>query len=102
MKRISCVILILFFSANTSAQDKKILNIKRTENPPAIDGVLDDDAWKEAEIGNDFIQFRPDMGITERPHQKSQIRMTYNDDAVFFAAYLHDDPKEISQQFSTI
>ncbi|MDU8887286.1 DUF5916 domain-containing protein [Yeosuana sp. MJ-SS3] len=101
MKRFSCVIFILFFLANSTAQEKKVLNIKKTEIPPKIDGVLDDDAWENAQIGNDFVQFRPDMGIAERPHQKSQIQMTYNDDAVFIAAYLHDNPKEIRQQFTS-
>jgi hypothetical protein len=83
------------------AQEKKTLNIKRSFTSPKIDGVLDDAVWQNAEVASDFTQFTPDMGLTEKEHQKNYVKMAYNDDAVFFAAYLHDDPKEIRRQFSS-
>jgi len=101
MKRLTCVILLILFSFSTGAQEKKVLYITRTENPPKIDGILDDDVWQNAEEANNFVQFRPDMGTIEKPHQKTSVKMAYNDNAVFFAAYLHDDPKEIRKQFTT-
>jgi len=103
MKRLTYVILFLFFASSLSvlSQEKKVLQITRTEKPPKIDAILDDDVWKNAEIANNFVQFTPEMGVVEKDHQKTYVKMTYNDDAVFFAAYLHDDPKEIRKQFST-
>jgi len=99
--RLTYVILFSVFSISAIAQEKKVLHITRTENPPKIDGILDDSVWTNAEEANNFIQFRPDMGVEESPNQKSIVKMAYNDDAVFFAAYLHDDPKEIRKQFSS-
>ncbi|MEJ2113701.1 MAG: hypothetical protein P8X62_08450, partial [Flavobacteriaceae bacterium] len=76
MERLHYAIFILFFSFSSFyAQEKKILQIERTKNPPKIDGVLDDEVWKNAQIGDNFIQFGPDMGAPERPHQKNQIQM---------------------------
>ena len=99
--RIICYILFLLFSLSLIAQEKKTLNIKRSFTSPKIDGVLDDAVWQNAEVASDFTQFTPDMGLTEKEHQKNYVKMAYNDDAVFFAAYLHDDPKEIRRQFSS-
>ena len=57
-------ILLIFFITcfgNLFSQDeviipeeKKVLNIKRTNKAPKIDGVLDDDVWTTADIATDF------------------------------------------------
>jgi hypothetical protein len=93
-----CVLFLnctLFF-----AQEKKILNITKTSVPPVIDGVLDDDIWQLAEEAKDFIQFRPEMGVKEKEYQKTIVKVTYDDDAIYFAAYLYDKPEEIMKQFN--
>lgn len=95
------LLLLAFFTAITlQAQEKKSLNIKRANQAPKIDAVLDDVAWQGAEVAGNFIQFRPDVGATEKPHQKTEVKVTYNDNAIFFAAYLHDVPEDIIKQFS--
>ena len=81
-----CVALI-FNSIN--AQDKKFLNLKRAKTPPKIDGVLNDPAWQEAEKATDFVQFRPAMGVAEIPEEATVVQVTYDDNAVYFAAYIH-------------
>lgn len=95
--------LILFTSLNIWSQtlDKKTLNIKRTDVAPKIDGVLDDKAWEEAEVATDFTQFRPEMGVQPKPHQKTEVKMTYDDDAIYVSAYLHDNPEDIQRQLTS-
>ncbi len=95
--------LILFTSLNIWSQtlDKKTLNIKRTDVAPKIDGVLDDKAWEEAEVATDFTQFRPEMGVVPKPHQKTEVKMTYDDDAIYVSAYLHDNPEDIQRQLTS-
>jgi len=83
------------------AQDKKELNIERTINSPKIDGILDDDIWQDADIATGFTQFRPEMGVVERDHQQTIVKMAYNDNAIFVAAYLHDRPEDIMKQFTS-
>ncbi|NND25589.1 MAG: carbohydrate binding family 9 domain-containing protein [Flavobacteriaceae bacterium] len=80
---------------------KKSLNISRTDQAPKIDGVLDDEAWVNAEIATDFIQFRPEMGVTLPEHKKTIVKMTYDDNAIYVSAYLKDKPEEIQRQLTS-
>ena len=64
MKKITALCFILLFSFLASAQDKKTLNILRTNKPPKIDGILNDLAWKDADSAKNFTQLRPEMGPT--------------------------------------
>ncbi|MCB0389628.1 MAG: hypothetical protein KDD23_13755, partial [Winogradskyella sp.] len=60
MKFVSFILFILFFNLTIHAQDKKSLNIQRASIAPKIDGELNDPAWQDAELAENFIQFRPD------------------------------------------
>ncbi|MFD2823630.1 DUF5916 domain-containing protein [Lacinutrix iliipiscaria] len=77
------------------------MNIVKTNTAPKIDAVLDDEAWQTAEIATDFIQFRPEMGVTLKDHQKTLVKMTYDDDAIYVAAYLKDKPEDIQKQLTS-
>jgi len=101
MKNTLCIVSLLFCVSLSIAQEKKSLNIQRTSNPPKIDGVLDDDAWKGLEIANDFVQFRPEMGVPETAETRTEVKVTYDDDAIYFSAYLYDDPSKIMSQFTS-
>lgn len=98
-------LLLLFLSflmvSFCHSQEKKQYNIKRSSIPPKLDGVLDDSAWQDAEIANDFIEFRPTMGNSELKGEETVVKMTYDDNALYFAAYIHDDPDKILKQFTT-
>lgn len=83
------------------SQEKKTLQIERVLSPPKIDGVLNDEAWLHAEEAKDFTQFRPDMGISELDHQKTIVKMAYDDNAIYISAYLHDDPQNIMKQLTS-
>jgi len=96
---ILCFILLCSFLANT--QNKKTLNILRTDKAPRIDGVLNDQAWKNAEEAKNFTQFRPEMGVAEKAHQKTSVKITYDDNAIYVAAYLKDKPEDIQKQFTS-
>lgn len=102
------LLLPLFFISKLVAQenavlskDKKVLNIERASQAPKIDGVLDDDVWKNAEIATGFIQFRPDIGNTLPKEQRTEVKMTFDDKAIYVAAYLYDDPNLIMKQLTS-
>ncbi|MBE9490107.1 MAG: carbohydrate binding family 9 domain-containing protein, partial [Bacteroidetes bacterium] len=63
--------------------------------------VLDDDIWQNADEAKDFIQFTPTMGADEKEHQKTIVKMAYTDNAIYIGAYLHDNPKDITRQFTS-
>lgn len=101
MKKLLCLVLFILFSTFIFAQEKKILNLKRAQVAPKIDAVLDDQAWQEAEVADGFVQFRPAMGTPEEEHQKTIVKVTYDNNAVYFAAYLHDNPDNIMKQLTS-
>ena len=97
-------------SFSTYAQDtdsiqdvitKKQLQIERTSIAPKIDGVLSDLVWQDAQIATGFIQFRPDMGKAATDDRKTVVKMAYDDTGIYVAAYMYDDPKLISKQFTS-
>ena len=101
MKKFLFSLSLLCCISSTIAQEKKFLNLKRAKIAPKIDADLSDQAWQEAEEANGFVQFRPAMGTPEEDNQKTTVKVTYDDNAVYFAAYLHDDPKNIMSQLTT-
>ncbi|MCA0132658.1 carbohydrate binding family 9 domain-containing protein [Winogradskyella sp. D23] len=81
-----------------NGQDKKTLNISRTKKAPKIDGNLNDEAWQNAEVATDFIQFRPEIGNPLPKSKRTEVKVTYDDNAIYVAAYLYDDPNLIMKQ----
>ena len=96
--RLTIFYITLFCVSSILAQEKKSLNITRTTNPPKIDGVLDDAVWQNVEEAKDFTQFRPEMGIKDSTEIRTIVKITYDDDAIYFGAYLYDDPSKIMKQ----
>lgn len=107
IRSITLLIALFFYNVIVSQEntvltkDKKTLNITRATKAPKIDGVLDDEVWQNAEIATDFIQFRPDIGNTPPPEQRTEVKMTYDDKAIYVAAYLYDDPSKIMKQLTS-
>jgi hypothetical protein len=94
-------LVALFSISSILAQEKKSLQIQKTSTPPKIDGILNDDAWLVANEAKDFTQFRPEMGIKDTVGIKSIVKVTYDDDAIYFGAYLFDDASKIMNQITT-
>ena len=103
MKNHHTFFLLLFccFILSTYAQDKKSLNITKTSNAPKIDGILDDDVWQNTEVAKDFIQFRPKMGVPDSTQVRTEVKVTYDDDAIYFGAHLYDNPSKIMKQITS-
>src|SRR5262245_33551759 len=56
--------------------------------PVNVDGVLDEAAWQSAEPATDFKQRDPVEGGV--PSMKTEVRVGYDDDAVYIAARMYD------------
>ena len=100
MKYLLYFLLFLITIHLGSAQDKKTYQINRTEIAPKIDAVLDDDAWQNAQIASDFVEFRPNPGTLNPEEKRTEVKMAYNDDAIYISAYLYDNPEDIMTQFT--
>lgn len=55
---------------------------------PKIDGILDDDAWKNISAAADFVMARPIEGSA--PTQKTAFKITYDNTALYVAAMMYD------------
>nr|WP_281257022.1 DUF5916 domain-containing protein [Nonlabens arenilitoris] len=99
--KLTLSILCLLFFISSLGQDKKTLVIKRTLNTPKIDGDLNDASWQNAQEATGFTQFRPTPGVRDSLYNRTVVKMTYDDDAIYLAAYLYDDPDLIATQFSS-
>ena len=72
----------------------KQLSAKRTTQKVKIDGNLDEAAWKDAAIANGFIEFRPKVGATEDPANRTETYLMYDDEGIYFGGYLYERTKD--------
>jgi hypothetical protein len=65
---------------------------------PKIDGKLDDAVWQTAPKATDFVQFEPKPFT--KPTNLTEVRLVYDNEAIYISAYMHNDPKKIRSDFS--
>ncbi|MBI5373167.1 MAG: carbohydrate binding family 9 domain-containing protein [Sphingobacteriales bacterium] len=96
LKNYTCIFLLLL--CFQSVAQVKTTQAVKTSLAPRIDGVLDDAAWKDAPVLTGFIQNSPAFGLPGS--QKTEVRILYDNDAIYIGAYLFDDPALIRKQFT--
>ncbi len=101
MKHQFLLLLLLIGSFSVSSQEKKNLEATRIDNPPRIDGILDDEVWQSLPTYGDFFMYQPGNEGTIPDEYRTEVKMAYDDNAVYVGAYMFDDrPDEILSQFS--
>ena len=60
----------------------------RLSSPVAVDGVLDEPVWQNGHSISNFTQRDPDEGAP--PSQRTEVRIAYDDDALYVGARLYD------------
>ena len=96
-KRLFNIILFFLFCNYIHAQVKTLQAVK-TLNPPKIDGNLNEDVWKNAPVAKNFIEATPKFGDTSI--FKTEVKVLYDDEAIYIGAHLYDDPKLIRKQLT--
>lgn len=95
-----CVILLLtgkIFGQNP----KKTLITQSTSEKIVIDGKFDEQVWATANVATDFLMVSPDNGKPIAPEKKTEVRVVYDNEAVYIAAKLYDDqPTKIMKQLT--
>lgn len=87
-----------FLTAQTAfsqqGEQRKSLAVPHTDNRPAIDGVINDDEWRDAVSLTDLHQFEPDDHGT--PTEPSMIWIKYDKDYLYVAArHADSEPAKI-------
>ncbi|MGZ8525227.1 MAG: DUF5916 domain-containing protein [Chitinophagaceae bacterium] len=98
MKKIIWISLLLMVGGNVFSQEKTLPAIKIAQQPPIIDGSLDDSVWIDAPVAANFIQNFPSFGVAAS--QKTDVKIIYDNSAIYIGAYLYDDPALIRNQIT--
>lgn len=92
-KRVLFLSGILFLSSLVFCIDQKdTVAVKKIKTPPSIDGVLDEEIWKDAPTVDDFVQFEPNKG--QPSSFKTIAKILYDDECIYFGFILYDPEPE--------
>ena len=96
LKNYICLPFLLVCTSIFSQE--KSLQAFKTIQAPKIDGNLDDAVWVNAQGLTDFVQNFPTYGLPAS--QKTEVKIVYDNTAIYLGAYLHDDPSLIKKQIT--
>ncbi|MEI7508963.1 MAG: DUF5916 domain-containing protein [Flavobacterium sp.] len=91
--------LVAFFGF--SQTPKKKLVTKFTSEKIFIDGKLNEEVWKTAEVAKDFQMISPDNGKPEEKSKRTEVKVVYDNEAIYVGAVLYDDPSKIRKELTT-
>jgi len=90
--------LISFCLFAGQAYAQRTLHTQRINTAPKIDGLFNESEWNLVTPADSFINISPNFG---KPATKqTQVWFLYDDDAVYIASKIFDDPKEIRKQLT--
>ncbi|WP_445750056.1 DUF5916 domain-containing protein [Polaribacter sp.] len=102
-KKYLLIVALLFSFAifSQTKKERKTIKTTRVEIAPKIDGIIDEDVWKNAELCKDFVTLRPTNGELVDAKYQTIVRVIYDDNAVYIAAQMLDpDPENIPKEFA--
>ena len=98
---------LFFFSflnifSQTSEKDsivRKKITITRINEAPKIDGILDEEVWKNASLAKSFVELQPENGKAEDLNFRTEVRVLYDDTGIYFGAKMYDpEPDKIAKE----
>ena len=93
--------LVVVFVCCFGYSQKKSLTTQFTTEKITIDGKFDEGAWLKADVAKDFVMWMPDNGKAEPKETRTEVRVTYDNEAVYFAATMYDnEPNKILKELS--
>ena len=71
-----------------AADGRRTVQAVELRTPIVLDGVLDDEAWADAEVTGEFVQAEPDEG--EPASEPTEVRVAFDREALYIAVYCRD------------
>ena len=96
------VLMLSTYMVNSQTTNKKVAQTHRVSNRIAIDGKLNEEEWNNAIPLTDFVMFYPDNGKEENPDKKTEVKILYDDDAIYVGAVMYDNPEYFLMDLMTI
>ena len=94
MKKNVLLLMLLLGSSASIAQIHRTLDAKRTKQKIVLDGKLDDAAWQDAAKIEDFTEFRPVPNRKEDKSHRTEAKIMYNDDGIYFGGTCFEATKD--------
>ena len=85
---------LLCMTAISQSPPRLELPAKRTQKPVKIDGLINDEAWKDAAVMTDLVEFRPTVGRKENPENRTVAYLMYNDEGIYFGGYCYERTRD--------
>ncbi|WP_127126553.1 DUF5916 domain-containing protein [Pseudoflavitalea rhizosphaerae] len=98
MRRELTAILVLSCIGMQLHAQKKIAQAVKSTEFIHIDGTLDEPEWAQVPVSTDFITNGPVFGLPAS--SKTEVRVLYDNTAIYIGAYLYDDPAAVRRQFT--
>ena len=93
LRIVTAVLLILLVPAGLMAAPRSV-TAHKTEEPPVIDGRVDEDQWKLASVASEFFQQWPVQGAPAS--EKTEVRFLYTEEALYIGVICFDsEPDQI-------
>ena len=84
-----------------SVNNKKEISTIKIKNPIKIDASLNEEDWKDVPIAKNFVMFNQENGKPELPELRTEVKVLYDDDAIYVGAILYDnEPSKILREIS--
>jgi hypothetical protein len=87
MRRLAIFLLLGVLAPRANAELPPVRAV-RTDRPIVVDGLLDEEVWKNDQAITNFTQEDPDQGVP--PRQRTEVRVAYDDDALYVGARMYD------------
>ncbi|NEU09221.1 carbohydrate binding family 9 domain-containing protein [Flavihumibacter sp. R14] len=68
----------------------KKMSAVRIDRAPKIDGVLEDDIWKNIPAATDFTELRPVPGRKAKAGQETLVKIAYDDSGIYIGARMNE------------
>mgnify|MGYP000529413573 CR=1 FL=1 len=81
--------------------NKKEIRTIKIKNPIKIDASLNEVDWQNVPIAKNFVMFNQENGKPELPELRTEVKVLYDDDAIYIGAILYDnEPDKILKEIS--
>jgi len=82
------LLVLTALSGPVSADSPFALKAVKTDSPPVIDGIIDEEVWERAAVADNFIQYEPMRG---RPSETAARAMVLYDSGNLYVAFVLPD-----------
>ena len=94
--------LFLIGHIGFSQTPKKTLHTKFCSEKITVDGKLNEEIWANAEIATNFTMTSPDNGKPESKDRRTEVKVVYDNDAIYIGAVLYDnEPTKIRKELTS-